>query len=306
MSVYHSLSTRRPRVVWWRTMSIIRRSRRNSNFTIIYNEAIDISAEVSFEAEGVLHLLLSKPDDWTINKKHLMNLKRDFGDTKARRVFQELETAGFLRRVRTRRDDGTFGHETIVYETPFAWESEETPGHTACGSSTSGSTTGGSSTCGSPHPLVRTDVTKDGDEPRTEVTNSAPTLFEDPDPSGKQGEEDTVDKTDYTDGFSEAYDSYPRKIGRKAAEKAWKARIREGVSPEVLLTGVKNYALQCKKDGTEKRFIKHPSTFFGPDEWWKEYQETPSMAGNRRHNVMERDEDETNSGEVSVEEALGL
>lgn len=73
--------------------------------------------------------------------------------------------------------------------------------------------------------------------------------------------------------FEEAWKVYPRKVGKQAALKAYIARIRKGVHQDDLLRATKNYATAMKKSGTEERFIKHGSTFFGPDDHWKDWVE---------------------------------
>lgn len=67
--------------------------------------------------------------------------------------------------------------------------------------------------------------------------------------------------------FSEWYADYPRKVGRQAAEKAYRARRRAGLTAEDLIRARENYAVSVAT--VESQFIKHPSTFLGPDvvEW---------------------------------------
>lgn len=72
----------------------------------------------------------------------------------------------------------------------------------------------------------------------------------------------------YQPDFEAAFKVYPQRSGNNPkldAAKAWTARIREGVAPEVMLAGVKRYAAWCagtEKTGTE--FVMRASTFFGP------------------------------------------
>ena len=62
-------------------------------------------------------------------------------------------------------------------------------------------------------------------------------------------------------GFNEWYDSYPRKIGKKAAEKAFNSAIKSGVTIEQLTQGVAAYNQEIKDAGTSTQYIKHPSTW---------------------------------------------
>lgn len=71
----------------------------------------------------------------------------------------------------------------------------------------------------------------------------------------------------YARDFASWYADYPRKVGRQAAEKAYRARRRAGLTAEDLLRARENYAVSVAT--VESQFIKHPSTFLGPDvvEW---------------------------------------
>ena len=74
--------------------------------------------------------------------------------------------------------------------------------------------------------------------------------------------------------FAEAWEAYPKREGgdsRKAAMKAWQARVRSGVAAEDLLAGVLRYAAHCDAKGvTGTQYVKRAASFFGPDEHWIE------------------------------------
>jgi hypothetical protein len=103
-----------------------------------------------------------------------------------------------------------------------------------------------------------------------------------PDDDSQQSEQDgsTPDggknRHEYTPDFEAAWSGYPRRPGspdKHGAFKAWNARLRDGVTAESMLDGVRRYAafvVATGKSGTE--FIKQAKTFFGPsrhfeDEW---------------------------------------
>lgn len=67
----------------------------------------------------------------------------------------------------------------------------------------------------------------------------------------------------YTTDFETFWDAYPRKADKGMAYKKYKARLNDGYSPAELLEAAKNYALQCRRQNTEKQYIKHPKTFLG-------------------------------------------
>lgn len=73
------------------------------------------------------------------------------------------------------------------------------------------------------------------------------------------------------DFFEEAWKIYPQREGanKKQTLKAWEARIKAKVSPEVMIEGAKRYARYCLESGTESKYIKLPSVFFGTDEHFR-------------------------------------
>jgi hypothetical protein len=90
-------------------------------------------------------------------------------------------------------------------------------------------------------------------------------------------------RSDADPKFEEAWRLHPKREGgssKKAALKAWNARIREGVDAQVLLNAVKAYAsamLAAGNIGT--RYIKQASTFFGPDRHYEEFAKSPDSRG---------------------------
>jgi len=81
----------------------------------------------------------------------------------------------------------------------------------------------------------------------------------------------------YTAQFLEFYEDYPRKIEKKAAFAKWNATLKRGSGlekpylPEHLIKAARRYAEICAEKKTEESYIKHPATFLGPQEAWKEY-----------------------------------
>lgn len=74
--------------------------------------------------------------------------------------------------------------------------------------------------------------------------------------------------SEYSDDFMKAWSVYPKRPGmnKKDSYKAWSARIKNGADASVMIAGVERYALFCKIQRTEEKFIKQPATFFGPSE----------------------------------------
>ncbi|HBC1013294.1 TPA: phage replisome organizer [Escherichia coli] len=84
----------------------------------------------------------------------------------------------------------------------------------------------------------------------------------------------------YPDEFEQVWLEYPRRAGanpKKSAFSAWRARLREGATPEDMLDGVRRYAkflAVTGKSGTE--FVQRATTFFGPDRNFENSWEPPA------------------------------
>ena len=75
----------------------------------------------------------------------------------------------------------------------------------------------------------------------------------------------------YGKEFEEFWAFYPRKADKGASFKKYKARIKDGYSPDELLTAAKNYKAQCDRDHTDQKYIKHGKTFLGESLPFTEY-----------------------------------
>jgi hypothetical protein len=93
-------------------------------------------------------------------------------------------------------------------------------------------------------------------------------------------------KQEYSQEFESAWQAYPKRAGgnpKNSAYKAWNARLREGVTPETMLEGVKRYAAfvtATGKSGSE--YVKQAATFFSPDKHFNESWQAPQASGGVR------------------------
>ena len=98
-------------------MAIIRRCKRQSNFTIIDNDVLRDS-RMSWKAQGILTYCLSLPDNWEINIKHLSRLRPDGRDSTMSGL-KELKQLGYIRKVRITDDSGRIVKwETQIFDVP--------------------------------------------------------------------------------------------------------------------------------------------------------------------------------------------
>jgi hypothetical protein len=82
------------------------------------------------------------------------------------------------------------------------------------------------------------------------------------------------------EGFSEGYRSYPKKVGRRAASQAFiKALGRHPlISSADLAWAMGEYSAKTEKDGTEEKFIPHPSTWLNQDRFLEFFEEGENEA----------------------------
>ncbi|BAS55318.1 phage replication protein [Leptolyngbya boryana NIES-2135] len=169
-------------------MSILR-IKHEKSYTVISNRAIR-DKKLSFKARGLHHLLLSYPDDWKVNIKHLESESECDGKTAIASALKELEESGYISRER-RKDPETkqFYWESIVREQPASIEDDEPQPENRVmePEAITRFSVSGFSIDGKPDHIISTIPTS------TEITNNSPLT-----PQGeREGEESlpTIDKT---------------------------------------------------------------------------------------------------------------
>lgn len=99
---------------------------------------------------------------------------------------------------------------------------------------------------------------------------------------GKASSENRSSKENYSNEFEKAWQAYPKRAGgnsKAAAWKAWKARIKDGVTTVAMLAGVNRYAGYVRATGSAgTQYVKQAATFFGPDRHFEEPWQAPSGA----------------------------
>ena len=93
------------------------RVKKNENFTTMCNIHLR-DKSLSLKAKGMLSIFLSLPAEWHYSVKGLAEICQEGPDC-IRSVLKELESAGYLIRRRTRKENGQLGDaEYLIYETP--------------------------------------------------------------------------------------------------------------------------------------------------------------------------------------------
>ncbi len=106
-------------------MSTIR-VRKNVNYFAAANEPFN-DAQLSWEARGLMGYLLSKPDNWEVRLRDVLE-QGPAGEHKVDRMLAELRKAGYISRQRVTCVDGTFTWITTIYESPSLNPDQSTMG----------------------------------------------------------------------------------------------------------------------------------------------------------------------------------
>jgi hypothetical protein len=101
-------------------MSIVRAPRADRGFTIVRND-VARDTRLSYRARGVLISILSRPDNWKTDAEQLAAEGKEGRDA-IRAVLRELESVGYIRRIKTQAPTGLWSTETLVYEYPQGTE----------------------------------------------------------------------------------------------------------------------------------------------------------------------------------------
>lgn len=93
----------------------IYKAKLESNYAVIPNALLQ-DKQLSYEATGLLAMMLSLPDDWEIRKSWLQGQKVKCGRDKLTSMMKELVEAGYVRRQVKQGQDGRLdGVDWLVY-----------------------------------------------------------------------------------------------------------------------------------------------------------------------------------------------
>ncbi|MFE6750293.1 hypothetical protein ACFVGM_30880 [Kitasatospora purpeofusca] len=96
----------------------VHRSAHVRNFTVLPNAVLQYR-RLSYTARGLLADLLSRPDGWREDGRHMADSSPQ-GRGAIRKALKELTDAGYYRVEKIRMPDGTIRTETHVYDTPWS------------------------------------------------------------------------------------------------------------------------------------------------------------------------------------------
>lgn len=211
-------------------MSIIRR-KRTENYTIVPNHIWD-DEYISFEAKSLLVYLLSRPNDWKVNTKHLQGVM-GYGRNKVQRIVTTLVERGYMERHTIKGKDGQFaGQELVVFDEvdkdiPHNYEQPESTEAPFGGDGSRGD--------GKQCNILSTDFLLN-----TELNNIC--------------------------RFEEFWDALGDKRGKPAALKVWKSKKLNTKADEII-KGARAYV---KIRGDDKRYWKMPQGWLNDGRWTDE------------------------------------
>lgn len=226
-------------------MTIQRAARPQTGYTIIRDDVLR-DDRLSYRARGVLAAILSRPDNWTTTAERMV-IKSGEGRDAIRTALKELETAGYIQRVKVQNDKGLWSTVTMVFD--------------------------GVRTEAQPETDSQASVT-DSQAPETgKPTTGKPTVgFSGPIKDNHQGQPKDP-KPDPLARFPEFYENYPRHTARGDAEKAWVKAIKIA-EPQSLIEAAAAFADRAR--GSDPKFIAHPATWLNGKRWLDE-EDTPAL-----------------------------
>jgi len=227
------------------------------------------TGNLSYEALGVLVNLLSRPDDWKVQKTMLRN--KHCGEVMLSRIFKELQDTGYLKLVHIRENNKIANQVWVVSDEPMlsSENMEENLQNLGSRKPRQQETSAQGNQDLQINNITNTENTNKEKENIKEKIFDTHTNNHSVEPTKKVARK----HQSYTDDFEQAWALYPERDGsnsKPAAFKFWQARIAEGVSPDDLLLATKNYQLYCAHAGnTATSYVMQAQRFYGSQ---KEYE----------------------------------
>lgn len=89
--------------------------------------------------------------------------------------------------------------------------------------------------------------------------------------------------------FEAFFASYPKKVAKRRARRAFDAALRDGADPSEVIEGAKRYAAMCAAERREARYIAAPANFLADERWQEKHQPITGRAqGGQREDPMAR------------------
>jgi hypothetical protein len=89
--------------------------------------------------------------------------------------------------------------------------------------------------------------------------------------------------------FSDFWKSYPRRVAKANAEKAWNKAVKSGTLPQMIMEGLRRQLPYL--NSKEMQFIPHPASWLNGGRWEDQVQriERPTETDHQRHQRESRE-----------------
>lgn len=222
----------------------ILRHKHDHEYTVVPNSLLR-DKRISIRDIGLLVYMLSLPDGWQFSVAGLSEVLPLDGKDAVAKSLTSIEAAGYLSRERTRGTGGKLG--------PVIWTVSDVP---------------------SPQPVLPDTVLPDTDSPhpvkqpqRKYISNKEPI---------KENKYSIRRKND----FDLFWSSYPKKVGKKAAQKAF-SHVK--VPVETLLTAIERQKCSAQWSRDNGQYIPNPATWLNQGRWEDELN---TISGNASNNPV--------------------
>jgi hypothetical protein len=255
------------------TAKNIGRKRKKNGFTQISNLLFEDS-NLSWKAKGILCYLLSRPNNWKINKTDLENRAAE-GRESVHNGIKELKKLGYLHIYPNRLENGQIDGWIWEYDdipfTPEIRENRNTDNPQKTGENVLVSQITVKPNDGLTE-LRETRIYNNTDFNNTEYNNTEG--INDLKNSPKKAKKNSS-SAELESEFELLWAKYPRKIGKsKALQSYIKARKVKKYAYEQIEIGLNKYLEYLETNGTEEQYIQHGSTWFNQENFLSEYEAT--------------------------------
>lgn len=267
-------------------MNIIHHFDYQHSFTMIPNQILRDS-RLSWGARGLMAFIVSQKPGYSLSRQELIEAS-PMGRMGVKSLIDELQEIGYLE-ISQSREGGKFGSSTMVAKLPGVSHSEPLSGlptavepstvslHTPLNTKVINNTNlppivprGDDVACTTE--TLRADALTDCYELET-----VPILEIKPDTQQHWRKSNQVVRVPSANtpqkpqnaplsDFEAFWALVPRRVGKKAAERAWRAVERRGESFEAI-EGMRAYAAAFAQSGTGLKYVPHPSTWLNRRGW---------------------------------------
>jgi hypothetical protein len=67
--------------------------------------------------------------------------------------------------------------------------------------------------------------------------------------------------------FAEFWKTYPKRVAKGAARKAWIKALKNGADPEAVIFGARRYATDPRRVEADSKYTAHPATWLNAERW---------------------------------------